>query len=431
MLLAYVFKYWKVDELTGTGYVFQENENIVVYLFISVIVALFLGLTVSAEEIFKDRRILKRESFLHLSRHAYFTSKVIILFTLSALQTGLFAWIGNSILEVGSMGWQTWAVLFSTACFANMLGLNISQAFNSAVTIYILIPIILIPQLVMGGLVIKFDQINPALRNGDAVPLYGEVMASRWAFEALSVAHFKDNPHQAPLYPYDRVLAQADYKRQYLLPVLEGKVEFCDLHQRSRDVKTIQQVDRELRILCRTFSDEVGRHPRIKLEPPCGLSFANYSLAEGEKLHALIQALKERYADIYNDAARKRDLYVQAQMKTPAAAEAYVDRARRLTNNGLGELVKNTRSQERIAQEGDRLVQKISPIYHVPERPTSWYSFRTHFLAPQKHFGGHWYDTFYFNLAIIWAMSGVLYAMLYHGTFLRIIRAFEGLRRKN
>ncbi|MEJ1929978.1 ATP-binding cassette domain-containing protein [Nostoc sp. NIES-2111] len=431
VLLAYVFRYYKVDELTSSGYVYQDNENIVVYLFISVIVALFLGLTVSAEEIFKDRRILKRESFLHLSRHAYFTSKVLILFTLSAIQTALFALIGNSILEVGSLGWQTWAILFSTACFANMLGLNISSAFNSAVTIYILIPIILIPQLVMGGLVIKFDQINPELRHGDAVPVYGEIMASRWAFEALSVNQFKDNPHAAPLYPYDRVMAQADYKRQYLLPVLEGKIEYCDLHAHSRDTKIIAQVDRELHILCRTLTEEVGRHPKLNLEPPCGLSFANYSLAEGVKLHGLIQSLKDRYADIYNDAARRRDLYVQAQMRTPAAAEAYVDRARRLTNNGLAELVKNTRSQERIAQEGDRLVQKISPVYHVPERPAHWYDFRTHFFAPQKHFAGHWWDTFYFNLAVIWLMSGLLYATLYHGTLSRLIKGLEGLRKRS
>ena len=430
ILLAYVFKYYKVDELNPTGYVYQENENIVVYFFISVIVALFLGLTVSAEEIFKDRRILKRESFLHLSRHAYYTSKVLILFTLSALQTALFVWIGNHILEVESLGWQSWLVLFSTSCFANLLGLNISSAFNSAVTIYILIPILLIPQLVMGGLVIKFDQINPGLRDGDAVPLWGEVMASRWAFEALAVTQFKDNPHQAPLYPYDRVLAQADYKRQYLLPVLEGKVEYCDLHLNTRDRAEMARIDRELRILCQTLSQEAGRHPRLRLEPPCGLSFGNYTLAEGQKLHTVIGALKDRYADIYNQAARRRDAYVQSQMATPAAAEAYVARARRLTNNGLAELVKNTRSTERIAQEGDRLVQKISPIYHVPGQPAHWYNFRTHFFAPQKYLAGHWWDTLYFNLGILWLMTAALYGMLYHGTLARFIRALEGLRRR-
>ena len=46
----------------------------------SIIVALFMGLTVSAEEIIRDRKILRRESFLNLSWNSYLMSKLIILF---------------------------------------------------------------------------------------------------------------------------------------------------------------------------------------------------------------------------------------------------------------------------------------------------------------------------------------------------------------
>jgi len=113
----------------------------------SIIVALFIGLTVSAEEIFKDRKILKREQFLNLSKGSYLMSKVVLLLILSAIQTLLFVLVGNSILEIKGMFLPYWAILFSCSFFANMLGLNISSAFNSAVTIYILIPILLIPQL--------------------------------------------------------------------------------------------------------------------------------------------------------------------------------------------------------------------------------------------------------------------------------------------
>ena len=61
----------------------------------SVIVALFMGLTVSAEEIIRDRKILKREAFLHLSRSSYILSKISILFILSAIQTFTFVFVGN------------------------------------------------------------------------------------------------------------------------------------------------------------------------------------------------------------------------------------------------------------------------------------------------------------------------------------------------
>jgi hypothetical protein len=48
----------------------------------SVVVALFIGLTVSAEEIIRDRKIRKRESFLNLSKGSYLWSKIIIMFYL-------------------------------------------------------------------------------------------------------------------------------------------------------------------------------------------------------------------------------------------------------------------------------------------------------------------------------------------------------------
>ncbi len=52
-ILAYIVRYI-VDPASGT-YIFRENENIPIYIFMALIVALFLGLIVSAEEIFRDR----------------------------------------------------------------------------------------------------------------------------------------------------------------------------------------------------------------------------------------------------------------------------------------------------------------------------------------------------------------------------------------
>jgi energy-coupling factor transporter ATP-binding protein EcfA2 len=156
-ILAFIVRYYNPDDTLNLGYVFGKNLNIPAYLFMSVIVALFMGLTVSAEEIIRDRKILKREAFLHLSRSSYILSKISILFMMSAIQTGLFVLTGNSILEIKGLFLEHWFILFTTSCFANLLGLNISSGFNSAVTIYILIPLLLIPQLILSGVVVKFD----------------------------------------------------------------------------------------------------------------------------------------------------------------------------------------------------------------------------------------------------------------------------------
>jgi ABC transport system ATP-binding/permease protein len=153
-ILSYLVRYYNTDTTNKIGYIFRENENMPAYLFMAVVVALFIGLTVSAEEIIRDRKIQKRESFLNLSRISYLFSKITIMFVLSAIQTFTFVLVGNMILGIKGMYFDYWMVLFSTSCFANMLGLNISSAFNSAVTIYILIPFLLIPQLLLSGVIV-------------------------------------------------------------------------------------------------------------------------------------------------------------------------------------------------------------------------------------------------------------------------------------
>jgi len=107
LLLAHFTKYSK-----GSTYEFMENENIPAYMFMSVITSLFFGLMISSEEIVKDRKILKRESFLNLSWLSYLNSKILILFLISAIQTLLFTIIGNAILEIKGMTLGFWIILF-------------------------------------------------------------------------------------------------------------------------------------------------------------------------------------------------------------------------------------------------------------------------------------------------------------------------------
>ena len=75
---------------------------------------------------------------------------------LSIVQAFSFVIVGNLILSINGMFFAYWLVFFSASCFANVLGLNISASFNSAVTIYILIPILLIPQILLSGVVVQF-----------------------------------------------------------------------------------------------------------------------------------------------------------------------------------------------------------------------------------------------------------------------------------
>ncbi len=228
-VLALLLAPMTLYEAPGEEYTFQENRNIVAYIFMSVIVMLFLGLMTSAEEILHDRKIRQRERFLNLSKLAYLKSKILILLGISALQSFLFVAIGNSILEFKEMYLEFWLMLFAVSLFANALGLNISSAFRSAVTIYILIPFLIIPQLMLSGHLVKFDELNPMLASRSVVPLAGEVMATRWAFEGLTVHLFQNNAYEKPLYDLKKKKENLGYLSNFWVDKMLGTLSDCEL----------------------------------------------------------------------------------------------------------------------------------------------------------------------------------------------------------
>ena len=254
LMLSYVIRY--ISDPASKIYIFRENENIPIYIFMSLIVALFLGLMVSAEEIIRDRKILKREGFLHLSRSSYLASKVVLLFLISAIQCGSFILIANTILGIRDMNFFYWFALFSTAAFANMLGLNISAAFNSAVTIYILIPLLMIPMMVLSGAMFNFDKLNRSVGSVDKVPVIADMMVTKWAYEALMVHQFKDNKFERVFYDLEKLESNADFKQVHLIPELQWRMDSC-LAEYNRTGK-IQKSKGYLELLRNEFSKELS-----------------------------------------------------------------------------------------------------------------------------------------------------------------------------
>jgi len=387
----------------------------------SIIVALFMGLTVSAEEIFKDRKILKREAFLNLSRSSYLFSKVTLLLTLSALQTLLFVLIGNTILEIQGMYFSYWAIFFSCAFFANMLGLNISSAFNSAVTIYILIPILLIPQLLLSGVVVEFDKLNPKLSNEARVPLVGDIMASRWAMEAAMVTQFKDNDYESMFFDIDKQSSDADYKRLYMIPNLNSKLDYCSNNFGSSDEEIKKTIRYNLQVLRRELENEsriVGKDKFPEIEQLTEAEFDRETLLATRNF---IRALNKFYISKNNDALKKKESIIQVLNETPEKSKAFRELRANNKNESVAALVKNVTEQHRIVEVEGKLIRKLSPIYITPIDYRHLLDFRTQFYTFEKYFLGAYFPTFWFNISMIWFMSFVLFLMLYFDILRRII----------
>ena len=112
LILSFFMKYLTMNASGENEYIFYYSENLPQYLFISVIVALFIGLTTSAEEIIGNLKILKREKFLNLSKGSYLFSKISIMFLISGIQTLAYTLVGNWVLDIKGMDMNYWLLLF-------------------------------------------------------------------------------------------------------------------------------------------------------------------------------------------------------------------------------------------------------------------------------------------------------------------------------
>ena len=411
-ILAYINRY-----SPGPEYLFSKNENIPIFLFISIITALFMGLVVSAEEIFKDRKILKRERFLHLSRSSYLFSKLFIMFSFSAVQTLTFLLVANSILEIQGMLRSYWLILFSVSCFANVLGLNISASFNSAVTIYILIPILIIPQLVLGGAVIDFDKINRNFRISErAVPLLGDLMASRWAFEALAVTQFKENAYNRYFYPYKKRLAQNEFKKLYLLPELHNHLDYLKQKGSVQDLDLKTEIKQRLEILNANSARALKGTPLAQKWSPVD-QIDTTTLQAREKLFNQAGRYFGQKIGYYNRINQK----VLEQLAEQLGGYEVVQRLKAEHHNErLVRFVENKDLGKRIQLEDTIYYAKIYPVY-MPPRPLHILDYRTDFYSAKKHFLGKQFETLSFNVSMLWLMTLVLFVLLYYETLRSVL----------
>ncbi|MEM7697619.1 MAG: ATP-binding cassette domain-containing protein [Verrucomicrobiota bacterium] len=207
LLIALVMRY------TEEGlYNFENAFHIPTYLFLTHVTALFLGMTNSAEEVIRDRNLLERERHHGFRVTGYIVSKYLSLGFFALIQCVIYLLIGDSILGIRAMFWQNLLWMGGTAIVGIAAGLVISALVNSPKTAINIIPMILIPNIILGGALIKYDEMNRSLdivenirnwfsaaeKDAEAsqlkVPFICHLMPLRWSYEAVIISHAEHNP---------------------------------------------------------------------------------------------------------------------------------------------------------------------------------------------------------------------------------------------
>jgi hypothetical protein len=95
-------------------------------------------------------------------------------------------------------------------------------------------------------------------------------------------------------------------------------------------------------------------------------------------------------------------------------------------NDNLAEFVRNENVLDKTFIYNNRIIQNTDPVFALPD-PDHLLDYRAHFFAPFKHFGGTLMSTYYFNLAVIWLMTLLLYIALYFEWLRKLIILFSKL----
>jgi len=422
--LAFLIKYWNESPTNQIGYTLLDNSNLPIFIFMSIIVAFFMGLMVSAEEIIKDRKILKREAFLNLSWTSYLFSKVAVLFAISAIQAFAFVMVGNTIIEIKGMYFAYWIVMFSVWASSNMLGLIISDSFKTVVTIYMLIPILLIPQMILSGVMVKFEKLNPVLSSPKQIPFYGEFIHARWGYEALAVYQFKNNDYQKQFYAYDKAMSKANYKKTYWYNEMTKKTSNLS-RAIDKDEKDMKSFSQDLLVLRNEIGKELISNPKVKFE------YFDYLFPEkitSEVIDATEEYLrinKKYYIALFNNANDRKDKIISGLEKEDK--EAFLELKRQHSNDQLTEFVTNEKEKDRIIEFKGEFIQKWNPIYLDPEYPLV----KAHFYAPTKQLFGKYFPTLWINVLIIWISTILLYFVLHKRLLKRGLDLFEQIGFKS
>lgn len=398
----------------GETYSLMENKNFVSYLFMSVIVAIFTGMIASAEEIFKDRALLKREKFVGLSRSSYLWSKIIFVAGVSAAQTFLYTVTGNIIMGINGMFLIYWTILFLSSFLSSLTGLVLSQTLKSIVSIYITIPLLLIPQILLCGLVVKFEDLTPDSRTGN-VPVAGDLIPSRWAFEALAVSSFADNSYESMIFDWEKEKFSTQYYRDVHLDEVQGRLETL----RDDLENGIPLSAEDIGIVREGLNLVSGIYMLPLPEQAAGLSPATFTF----ETYGILDRFIGNAADLLSDYGHKCNMAIDRIIST-YAGEHGMDKLLSLRkhscNRFLEETVAGPYSGKLCRISGTHILPQAGYIYLPPQSHNG----RAPFYSSVKYLGDTPVPTLWFNCCIMLIMCMFIIIMIFYDIPKRLLRKF-------
>jgi hypothetical protein len=273
-----------------------------------------------------------------------------------------------------------------------------------------------VPQILLSGAIIKFDKLHYLVTTEAYVPAIGDMMPSRWGFEALMVNQFAENDYQKNFFAIEQEISDASFKSNYLIPFLDDVIEVSKNSQfKNKPVNyNFRIIDNELNLMLSDW--QIKRPEKLRNFP------VRVGVEELTEIKSILNKLKLNYSHKTNRLIEVKNA-IQNKLIAQIGKENLVRLKNENINNRLNEFVLDTRELNHLSFGRNRIVRHYEPVYQQSESKAG----RAQFYASYKTFGKYEVKTFWFNLGVLWFMSILLYVCLYFNWLLFVIQLFEQL----
>lgn len=169
-------------------------DDVRVLSFLLVIATIWFGCGLAAQQIVKERAILRRERRVAVDWTAYLLSKFALLSAITFLQSVvMWALVGNARSLPGEISWQL-ASLGLAAMNGVAFGLVISTFAVTTDSAAAAVPLTLIPQIVLAGFLLPLPEMN------SATSALANAMPARWSYQMMDAAWLEGRRIDAALF---------------------------------------------------------------------------------------------------------------------------------------------------------------------------------------------------------------------------------------
>jgi hypothetical protein len=240
-------------------------------------------------------------------------------------------------------------------------------------------------------------------------------MPARWSFEALAVHQFSKNKFEKPFFEFNMIKSQNYYYESFLIDALVEDLQRCTkLISNPAGLDSLNGYFAKINYNLDLLSDSsltIIPHWKSSLNP--------------EKFNEQIESEATKFLENFKKPFMRKRIFALKQIDSVYAkieneiGKAGLNKRQSLyENQSLKDLTLNSLTLQDMAYEtSDRIIQKYQPGYM---KATSNYG-RAHFYAPVKRLGNTEIKTYWFNLAVLWIVSILLYTALYFKLLKKLI----------